>query len=76
MMSGIDALKEYQGKVKAGEIERPTILDPIEKAKANPKSLRMAINGKCYDCCCESRAEVKHCTATGCTLWNVRPWQK
>jgi hypothetical protein len=33
-----DALKEYHEKVKSGEIEKPVVLDPIEKAKANPKN--------------------------------------
>lgn len=30
--------------------EKIVVLDPIEKAKANPTSLRMAINAKCWDC--------------------------
>jgi hypothetical protein len=68
-------LKEYQEKVAAGEIERPKPMDPIEKAAANPKSLRAAINGKCYDCACGSKVEVARCEITKCTLHPVRPWQ-
>ena len=69
------ALKEYRAKIESGEIEKPQKLNPIEKAKANPKSLRAAITAKCWDCCCEDRKEVTFCTATNCPLWDVRPWQ-
>jgi len=71
-----NALKEYQRKIDAGEIERAAIMTPSEKATANPKSLRAAINAKCWDCCCQSRTEVGMCTATDCSLWNLRPWVK
>jgi hypothetical protein len=50
-------------------------LDPIAKAKANPKSLRAAINAKCFDCCCDQYKQVTHCLAIDCPLWNVRPWR-
>lgn len=69
-------LEAYNEKVKAGQVERAKTLDPIEKARQNPKSLRAAINGKCYDCCCGNRAEVSRCQITDCTLHPVRPWQR
>jgi len=50
-------------------------LDPIQKAKENPKSLRLAINAKCYECCDGSRAEIRNCSAHGCPLRNLRPYQ-
>lgn len=50
-------------------------LDPIEKAHANPKSLRLAINGKCWDCCLAQREEIRKCAMKDCTLWPVRPYQ-
>ena len=65
-------LREYQRKLKLGEVKP---LDPFEKAKLNPKSLRMAINAYCYDCCCEQRSEVRLCPAGGCPLHHLRPWQ-
>ena len=68
-------LKEYQEKLKKGLIEKPETLNPIEKAKQNPNSLRAAINAKCYNCCCFQKAEVKFCTAIDCPLHSVRPWQ-
>ena len=64
--------EEYQRKLKLGEVKP---LDPFEKAKLNPKSLRMAINAYCYDCCCEQKPEVRFCTAVNCPLHNLRPWQ-
>lgn len=75
-MNNYDALQEYNRKLASGEIVRAEPLDPIEKAKANPKSMRLAINAKCYDCTCFSRSEVTLCEITTCSLWSMRPWQR
>ena len=53
---------------------------PIEKAQDKPTSLRLAINGKCFDCVgCgfdpKSHDEIRNCQITDCPLWNVRPYQ-
>ena len=74
-MSNEDALKEYNRKVAAGEITRASARTPAEKAKAYPKSLRAAINAKCWDCCGFQRKEVTLCEITDCSLWIHRPWQ-
>lgn len=58
---------------ESGELIR---LDPIQKAEANPHSLRAAINGKCWDCACGQRVEISNCRVTKCPLWNVRPYQR
>lgn len=63
-------------RARGESVER---LDPIEKARQNPKSLRKAINGKCWDCQGGNadpgtRARIRDCTAT-CTLNPVRPYQ-
>ena len=55
-------------------------LDPIEKARANPTSLRAAINGKCWDCVgrdCDPkpRARIGGCPVKACPLYPVRPYQ-
>lgn len=71
-----DRLKEYNEKVKKGEIERTPPKDPIQKAKDNPKSLRAALNAKCWECACYQRKEVTECTAKDCPLWRLRPWQR
>ena len=71
----LDALErgrlEYQRKIKAGEIVR---MSPLEKAHANPKSLRRAINGACYECVgCENwHNRTRYCQIFTCSLWNVR----
>ena len=72
LKSGFD---EYQRKLKSGEIEKPIAKDPIQKAKEHPKSLRLAIKAKCWECSCFTRVEVTHCTAKDCPLWFQRPWQ-
>ncbi len=51
-------------------------LTPIEKAKARPGSLRLAINAKCWECSCEQRIEITKCHLKDCPLWPVRPYQK
>jgi len=68
-------------KKTANLAENPNYYDPIEKAKRNPKSLRMAINGKCWDCCGagvdpETRKTIGECTVYHCPLWTLRPYQK
>lgn len=59
------------------QIER---LDPLQKAQANPKSLRLAINAKCFDCVGRGhdsnwRGAVGQCAITECGLWAARPYQ-
>lgn len=71
-----EGLKEYQRKLKAGEIKKKPILNPIEKAKANPKSLKARINAKCFDCCCGERIEITLCNCVDCPLWDIRPYRK
>jgi hypothetical protein len=67
--------EEYRQKLKLGLVEKSKPLGPFNKAKQNPKSLRMAINAYCYDCCCEQKTEVKYCTAADCPFHHLRPWQ-
>ena len=67
-----EGLKVYRAKVSSGEIQPKS---PDEKAKENPKSLRLAINAKCWDCVCRQRTEVTRCVMTDCSLWSLRPWQ-
>jgi len=60
-----------------GTIKR---LNPIEKAKQNQKSLRLAVNAKCYECEGEDydpgwRGRIKDCIIPDCPLYPVRPYQ-
>jgi len=74
-MNNISKLQEYSRKVKSGEIIATTPKNPEEKAKANPKSLRLAINAKCWDCTCGQRMEIKLCEMTDCSLHQLRPYK-
>ena len=64
---------------EAGDL-RPR-LNPIEKAKANPKSLRAAITAKCFECMgggedTGTRKLIRACTSHAtCPLHPVRPYQ-
>jgi hypothetical protein len=54
--------------------------DPYQIAAADPKSLRKAVNAKCWDCQGggadpNTRQAVGQCGITDCSLWPVRPWQ-
>jgi hypothetical protein len=69
-------LKEYRQKLKLGLVEKPKRLDPIEKSKQNPTSLRFAINARCFDCSGFERLEVTNCEFVNCPLHRHRPWQR
>ncbi len=70
-----DGLALYQKRLAAGEIKK---LNPFDKAKANPQSLRLAINAKCCDCCAQENwhNRTRYCNIFGCGLWQVRPHAK
>ena len=58
----------------------PKHLDPLEKAKQNPRSLRLAINAKCYECEGEDydpcvRWRIGNCLCSDCPLYPQRPHQ-
>ena len=55
------------------------IYDPMIKLRENPKSLRAAINAKCWDCQgCDSdpapRWRIGNCVMGDCPLYFVRPY--
>ena len=74
-MNTNDGLQKYMEKLRNNPELRKAPLDPMEKAKQNPQSLRLAINAKCYDCTCGQRNEVKLCVMNDCPLWHLRPWK-
>lgn len=56
-------------------------LDPIERARRNPTSIRMAVNAKCWDCQGgdddpHPRWRIGNCTTPACPLYPHRPYQK
>jgi hypothetical protein len=61
--------------------EKIVIKTPLEKAAGKPDSLRLAINGKCYDCIGQDadpdwRGSIRECVCKDCPLYPVRPYQK
>lgn len=71
------AREAKQAQAAQGTLVR---LDPVAKAKLNPKSLRRSVNAKCWDCCgagadSGTRNAIGNCTVTRCPLWSVRPYQ-
>lgn len=74
-ITNAERLREYNRKIKAGEIPKPKFKTPLEKAKANPKSLRAALNAECWVCSGYQRHEVTICEIKDCPLWKLRPWQ-
>lgn len=72
------ALARQRAMREAGiEIER---LDPIEKARRHPHSLRLAITAKCVECMGgvtepNFRAHIRECSSSRCSLYPIRPYQ-
>jgi hypothetical protein len=53
---------------------------PLEVALENPRSLRKAINAKCWVCCGAgqdpgTRKQIGRCVVTACPLHALRPYQ-
>ena len=71
---------------KSPETKEVNLKNPIQKAIANSKSLRFAINANCFQCMGgtedepyvtkELRIEVAKCTVISCPLYRHRPWKK
>ena len=71
---------------KSLETKEVNLKNPLQKASANPKSLRFAINAFCFECMGghqdepfvtkEMRIEVATCTSPTCPLHRHRPWKK
>lgn len=66
-------------KLAAGE--KLVRLDPIEKARRNPTSLRAACTAKCWSCVNgdadpNPRERIRNCGVTKCPLYAVRPYQQ
>jgi len=54
-------------------------INPIQRAKLNPKSLRLAINAQCFECIYDKsdvgtwRQQVEACPSVNCPLFCLRP---
>ena len=71
-------LENYQQKVKAGQIKpkKPSRMTPIERAKANPNSLKYAILAKCYDCMGGYADGRRNCGVNSCPLYKWMPYKR
>jgi hypothetical protein len=59
---------------------KPVLLNPVEKALANPKSTKLAIVAHCWTCSGANadpgvKFRVRDCSVKSCALWPHRPWQ-
>lgn len=76
-IESLERARQRQRDRRAAGIS-PERLDPIERARRNPQSLRLAINGKCWDCQGgdadpNPRERIRSCEISTCSLWPVRP---
>ena len=81
MSEGLTKARERIAEIKAsgGKVER---LDPIEKARKNPGSLRLAVTAMCWHCAGAgadgqdfTRTTIRECGVTKCPLHPHRPYQ-
>ena len=77
---GLQSARLRLAELKAAgqKVER---LDPIEKAKRNPGSLRLAITAMCWHCAGAggdghdfTRTTIRECSVTRCPLHRHRPY--
>jgi len=80
-MKAINAAQAKLKEMRERGIKRQC-LSPVEKARKNPKSLRLAINGNCWMCAGNGndgakacRETIAFCTDEGCSCYGVRPYQ-
>lgn len=76
----LERARQRQAEMRAAGIA-PRRRNPIEKAQANPASLRAAIDAKCFDCeggDADPRVQwrIANCVCPDCPLYPVRPHQR
>lgn len=81
--TGLTGLERAHALAKARREAGEVLIrrDPLQKARAKPTSLRLAVSAKCYDCVGQDqdpgfRARIRDCTVTLCPLHPVRPYQR
>jgi len=78
-LTGLEAARLRVAEMKARG-EKPERLDPVAKAKRNPKSRRLAMDAMCWQCQCGDadpapRWRIGNCRVITCALWRLRPYQ-
>ena len=77
-MNTVKPLQKARAKLAENRAKGTKRLNPLEKAKQNPKSMRLAINAFCYECMGYAkswRTDVRDCTAKNCPLFGFRPYK-
>ena len=72
--------EEMRRRREAGETIVLERKDPVQKAKENPNSLRLAINAHCFQCMGSGadpivRASIRYCPVHSCSLHPVSQYQ-
>lgn len=80
LAAGREAAKQAkQQQIEQGNLQVVHRMNPIDRAKADPTSLRKAIDHNCYECIYDAetsgtwREQVRKCSCLECPLYNVRP---
>jgi hypothetical protein len=79
-VSAIERARQKAAELRANgiSVER---LDPVERAKRNPRNLRAAVTAKCWTCCGNgddpgTRRTIAECSVRGCPPHPHRPYQR
>lgn len=77
------ALEKAQARLRemreAGDM--PERIDPLERSRRKPNSLRAAVTAKCWECMGGgedpgTRRLITECASSSCPLHSVRPYQR
>jgi hypothetical protein len=76
----LDRAQSRNRELSAAGIKRKR-LTPVERARLNPTSRKLAIAAKCYDCSGGGIdpgvvERIRDCNVSGCPLRPVRPYQR
>lgn len=79
MSKALAAARAKRAEMKAMGL-RTVVLNPLEKSRLDPTSLRKSIDAKCWDCVCGDadpapRHRIRDCRCVDCPLYAVRPFQ-
>lgn len=79
-MTAIERARKMAAELRAKGLS-PERLNPIERARRSPRSLRAAVTAKCWECCGGgqdpgTRRAIAECSARSCPLHPHRPYQR
>ena len=77
-MDTVKKIKKARAKLAENRSRGIKPPNPIERAKQNPQSMRLAINAFCYECMGFAKSwrnDVKKCPSVKCPLFGFRPYK-